>query len=169
MNAETNLQRLHRDMREADRRLRDETDKDPMQAAMRKALEPTAEERQRLADAQEAVAQAEAVVQAAGMAVARAERGLQPPPKGFSFFQRTKESHRAEAARASLPALRTDLAEARGQLQFAIRRRNELARDIDRARFERRNAAKLAHAPARPSARRQPDWNSASSPRKEAA
>ena len=120
----------------------------PQRAAMARAAEPTKEERERIAAAEQAVIEAEQAVNAAGVTVARAREGIPPTydkKRPFSFFERGLSAHKA--ARAALPTLEIDLSEARDLLQNAIRRRNSVTREINVARGERRMAAKLAHAP----------------------
>ena len=146
---ETNMQRDAREMAEAQAQLRAETARDPMFGPMAEAMRVTAKEQAAIDAAQAAVAEAEAAVDAAGFTLARAERGQAPSydkQKPFSFFERSKSSHKA-AAEAAVPGLRIDLEEARNRLQLAIRRRNDTTRRIELARMERRAQAKRRHAP----------------------
>lgn len=149
MNTETNLQRHGRELRESAERLRAEADHDPIRAAMTKAMQPTKAERAELEAAQAAVIEAEAAVNEAGLAVARAARGAEPTydrSEPFSFFKKSSAAHKA-AADASLPTLRIDLEDARSRLQQAIRRRNEVASRVHRARMARRAEVKLQSGP----------------------
>jgi hypothetical protein len=146
---ETNLQRHGREMAESQARLRAEQLKDPMYAAMSKAMEPTKAERDELEGAEGAVTMAEQAVAAAFDAIRRAERGIDRGPQGFEFFTRSKQAHRAAAIKAALPALQVDLGEAQAILQAAIRRRNEVASRVERTRMDRRLEAKLSHSPKR--------------------
>ena len=146
--SESNMQRAAREHREAQAQLMAESAKNPQFSAMAEAMRVTAKEQARIDAAQEAVAEAEAVVGAAGMTLLRAKRGIPPThdtKEPFSFFKRSMNSHKA--ARAALPSLEIDLREARDLLTNAIRRRNNVAREIEVARMERRRAAKAKHAP----------------------
>ena len=130
---------------------RAERDADPQQREMAKAIEPTKDERLAIEAAQAAVEEAEAVVAAAAITLARAKRGQAPTydkKRPFSFFEKSKGAHKA-AADAAVPGLRIDLEEARNIAQNAIRRRNDTARRVELARMERRRQAKLAHTPPR--------------------
>ena len=136
----------------------------PQLAAMAKAHAVTKDEQGQLDAADATVAEAEAALNAAGINLDRARRGMAPihvpdPKRPLRFFQRKPETYRA--AKESLPGLEGDLAEARMQLQNAIRRRNATGRAIDQARAERRTAAKLKHAPkATPARPRNTGWGS---------
>ena len=151
MNApkETNLQRTMRENAEAAERYRAEQDRDPTQKAMREALKPTKAEIAEREAAEAAVLEAEQAVGAAMLALNRAEHAKERPPRGFSFFQISKDSHKAAAATVAIPDLRVDLEEARSILGSAIKRRSAVAARIDAARMERRRAAKLKFAPAK--------------------
>lgn len=142
---------------------RAETAANPQFAAMAKALEPSKDERERIAAADQAVREAEQAVNAAGLTVAQARKGIPPTydkARPFTFFERGLSAHKA--ARAALPTLEIDLAEARDLLQNAIRRRNGLGRVVEQARMERRRAAKLAHTPKlAPVHPRSDSWNTA--------
>ena len=142
---ETNLQRHAREMRESGERLRAEAD--PQRRAMMAAAEPTKAERAELESAQAAVLEAEQAVANAVLALDRAQRAQEPTPSGFSFFSKSKESHRAAVVSAAIPDLKVDCEEARGTLQAAIRRRNAVAHRIDQARMTRRAEAKRKHSP----------------------
>ena len=131
----------------ATERQRAERDANPQLAAMAKAMEPTKDERDRIATADQAVREAEEAVNAAGRTVAQAREGIPPTydkKRPFSFFERGLSTHKA--ARAALPALAIDLAEAQDLLQNAIRRRNAVSREVEEARMARRQAAKLKHS-----------------------
>ena len=131
-------------------RQRAEIAANPQLSAMAKAHAITKDEQAQLDAADAVVAEAEAAVNAAGVNLNRARRGMAPiraadAKRPFTFFQRRPETYRA--AKESLPGLEGDVAEARVMLQTAIRRRNSAIRAINLARGERRTAAKLAHAP----------------------
>lgn len=143
----TPIQDAFDDFAAADERYRAELAQNPQQAAMLKAMQPTKAETAEREAAEAAVLEAEKVVGDAMLALGRAERGQPEPPRGFKFFQTSKDSHKAAVVAASIPDLRVDLEEARSALQAAIRRRNTVAARIDQARMERRRTAKLKHAP----------------------
>lgn len=143
---ESDLQREFREFAEASERYRTELARDPMQAAMLKAMAPTKAEAAELEAVQAAVVEAEAAVNNAAAALLRAEEARPAAPSGFDFF---RKSRRAAVAAVSIPALKVDLHEARSMLQAAIRRRNEAAARIDQARMDRRSQAKLKFAPKR--------------------
>ena len=110
-------------------------------------MRPTRAERAELDAAQAAVVDAERAVAIAVLTLDRAQRAKESPPSGFSFFSKSKESHRAAVVSAAIPDLKVDCEEARSSLQAAIRRRNAVAHRIDGARMARRQAAKLKHSP----------------------
>lgn len=132
-----NLDRFHRQQADAAARLRAELDRDPLQKAMAAAMAPTKAEQAALEAAQAAVAAAEQEAGAALGTLARAEDALRS----------VHRNQRPAAAHAALPSLRVDVAEAKSNLQVAIRRRNQVAASIEVARFERRRAAKAKHLP----------------------
>jgi hypothetical protein len=149
---ETNLQRTKRELGEGQARLRAEQMTDPQQAAMLKAGAPTKAELADLTEAEQAVRDAEAAVNAAGVALDRARRGMAPievpdPKRPFSFFHKRPETYRA--AQEALPGLDRDLAEARMRLTNANRYLRQLTLKIYRDRQERRRVAKVAYAPPR--------------------
>jgi len=122
----------------------------PQLAAMDQAARHTKAESAELEAAEAKVRQAEAAINAAGVALARAERGMAATPTydkahPFSFFLKKPDTYKAAAA--AHPGLKADWEEARTRLQNATRRLNATTRAIDLARAERRRAAKLAHAP----------------------
>ena len=154
MNPETNLQRTFRETGDSLARVRAENANDPMQAAMAEAMRLTSSEQKELDAAQDAVREAEEGWRAAGFALAQAQRGQEPtydPKRPSSFFRKSPAAHKA-AARAAAGGLRIDLEEARMELQAAIRRRNDVLRRVEEARWERRRAAKLKHTPPQPKA-----------------
>ena len=145
-------------------RQRAEIAANPQLAAMAKANAMTKDEQAQIDAADAAVREAEAAVGAAGLAASRARRGLAPllaqdGKRPGGFFLKRPETYRA--ARASLPALEADLSEAPMALQNAIRRRNGTVAAVNRARRERRQAAKLKHAPKpQPVRSRNDGWGS---------
>lgn len=145
----------------------------PQFVAMDAAMELTKDEKALLAAADAKVTEAKAAVGAAGVALKRAERGMDPTPaydksKPFSFFLKSPATYKA--AKASLPGLKADVEEARTHHQNAIRRRNATERSINLARAERRRAAKAKHAPKREPVKSQGDkWMALGMGRKDAA
>lgn len=110
MTPENNVQRHHREMAEARERLQAETATNPQFAAMSKAAQPTTAEREQIEAAEAAVTEAEEAVNAAGIALDRARRGMAPVrvpdnKRPFSFFERPAETYKA--AREALPGSRT--------------------------------------------------------------
>lgn len=109
--------------------------------AMAKANELTVGEQSDLTDAEAAVLDKEAALEAAGVALTTA--------RSTGFLGRET---------ADLELLEQDLTEARQAHQNAVRRRNMLRRRIDAARAARRQAAKLKSAPALPPIKLRGDW-----------
>ena len=143
---------------------REERDANPQFAAMAKAAAITKDEQAAIEACEQRLQEAEAELNAAGVALDRAQRGMEPirtpdPRRPRTFFQRTPETYRAAAA--SLPGLRADVGEARGKRQNAQRRLNATVADVNRARDARRRAAKIKHTPKAPPVRSRSDgWGS---------
>lgn len=142
---ESNLQRQFREQHEAQERLAAERERNPQLAAMAKAMTLTKVEREELAKVEARLTEAEASAAAAYNAHARALRGLRDP----------KIRAPAEAA---MPGLNADLEATRNAIQTAVRLRNATLAAINKARTERRRAAKVKHAAKPTPVKSRGDW-----------
>jgi len=160
---ETPLRRFAREQREAQQRLAAELDADPQQRAMREALKLTKAESEDLARAEAQVTEAEEAVGRIIGAIQALEAGRTVTREfttrdGRSLFRKLMDPPAKAKAAAELPALKEDLAAARGVLTSARRKRQSVLNAINTARMRRRQAAKAAHAPAPPPVKARGDW-----------